>query len=321
MGIVHFVKPLKEAAKMSSSFRTVLVVLADELPRDWNVVAEDGDIYFVKGSPLNLTDLERCGFRNARAIAINRCHQDLTAKSRNAKVADSRAILATTVIESQFRDRAPPAVITDLAYDASVEFLPQSYEMMLAMASIKARPPKRAGGHGSDFLELPTVSGEKHTKAQEVASSRSLAAIGFEEDYESLETPDYAEHPRFMSGMVFVASAMTALVANTIHNRSLISLIDSLLASPFLLLQVPVVWQGQSYADLCEWLMKHRNLLALGLYRNSESAAANAAGPTMDDGGNGRKPSLYYMFTAPPAYSTVLERTDRILAIAPADAI
>merc|ERR1712032_106156 len=123
------------------------------------------------------------------------------------------------------------------------------------------------------------------------------------------------EHPRFMAGMVFVTSAMTAMLANTMHNSSLITLVDSLLRAPFLLLQVPVVWQGQSYADLCEWLLKHRNLLPLGIYRNSGSAAAVGAGGDIEDGT--KKASLYYMFTAPPAYVTVLDRSDRILVIAP----
>merc|ERR1719261_2422371 len=141
--------------------------------------------------------------------------------------------------------------------------------MMLAMAQIKARPPKRAGGGGTNFIELPSLTGERHTRAQEVAASRSLAAIGFEEDYEVLETPDYAEHPRFMSGMVFVTSQMTALVANTMHNHQLCSMVGCLLEAPYLLLHVPYSWQGRCYADLCEWLMRHRNLLALGIYRCS----------------------------------------------------
>merc|ERR1719181_1125440 len=105
-------------------------------------------------------------------------------------------------------------------------------------------------------MELPSLYGERQTEAKQVASKSSLAAISWEEDYEVLQTPDYAEHPRFMCGMVFVASAMTALVANVMHNPSLVALVDSLLQAPFLLLQVPVVWQGQSYADLCEWLLK-----------------------------------------------------------------
>merc|ERR1719230_328794 len=132
-------------------------------------------------------------------------------------------------------------------------------------------------------MDLPDLSGQRDTKATELQKQTRLGEHGYEEDYEVLETPDYAEHPRFMCGMVFVASAMTALVANTMHNHSLISLVSSLLQAPFLLLQVPVVWQGQSYADLCEWLLKQRNLLALGIYRNSGSAAAIGAGGDLED--------------------------------------
>jgi hypothetical protein len=310
MGIAHFITPLRE--KSVGHAHPVLVVLAEELPRDWHAVAEDDNIYFVCGSALSVVDLDRAGFRGANAIAINRCHQPAGKSGKNAKIADARAILATTIIEAQFKDRPPPPVITDLAYDASVEFLPQSHAMMLAMSHIKARPPKRAGGGASDFLDLPSLTdGKSQTKADEVVAAKGLGETSYEEDYEVLETPDYAEHPRFMCGMVFVASAMTALVANTMHNHSLISLVSSLLEAPFLLLHVPYVWQGQSYADLCEWLMKHRNLLALGIYRNSQAAAEETKSA------DSKKPSLYYVFTAPPAYKTVVNRSDRILVITP----
>merc|ERR1719158_1845395 len=166
--------------------------------------------------------------------------------------------------------------------------------MMLSMQHIQARPPKRAGGAPTNYMDLPSFSGVSHDReAAERAAKLKLGEHGYEEDYEMLEMPDYAEHPRFMCGRVFVTSAMTAMVANTMHNHSLVSMVGALLEAPFLLLHVPFVWQGQSYADLCAWLMSKRNLLALGIYRNSQSAAEadiNSA--------DNRKPSLYYMFTA-----------------------
>lgn len=82
--------------------------------------------------------------------------------------------------------------------------------------------------------------------------------------------------------------------------------------APFLLLHVPYVWQGQSYADLHEWLLKTKNLLALGIYRNSLSAVDAELAMT-----DQKKPSLYYMYTCPPSYETVVYKSDRILVIAP----
>merc|ERR1719498_2082537 len=170
------------------------------------------------------------------------------------------------------------------------------------MAHIRGRPPKRAGATGSSFIELPSM-GSEATKAAELAANTSLAEIAFEEDYDILETPDYSEHPRFMNGTVFVTSVMTALVGNTMHNRSMLTSVSALLQAPYLLLQVPHVWQGQSYADMCEWLIKNRNLLALGIYRNSNTALEEELN-TVDN----KRPSVYYMFTAPPAYKTTLNR-------------
>jgi len=145
-----------------------------------------------------------------------------------------------------------------------------------------------------------------------VTKTSGLNVTADEEDYDVLEAPDYAEHPRYMNGTVFVTSVMTALVANSMHNRSMLSCTTALLQAPFLLLQVPLAWLGQSYSDLCMWLIKNRNLLALGIYRNSASSS-EAELNTADH----KKPSLYYMFTAPPAYKTILSRSDRILVLAP----
>merc|ERR1711937_510967 len=101
---------------------------------------------------------------------------------------------------------------------------------MLSMQHIQARPPKRAGGAPTNYMDLPSFSGApRDREADERAAQLKLGDHGYEEDYEILETPDYAEHPRFMCGMVFVTSAMTAMVANTMHNHSLISLVSSLL--------------------------------------------------------------------------------------------
>merc|ERR1711990_1101303 len=109
MGISHFIQPLRYAG--IGQAHPPLVVLAEELPRDWHYVAEDNNVFFVAGSALSVVDLDRAGFRKANAIAINRCHQPMH-KRKDAKIADARAILATTIIESQFTDRAPPPVIT-----------------------------------------------------------------------------------------------------------------------------------------------------------------------------------------------------------------
>jgi len=307
MGIEHFMRPLRDSRL--GQMQPILVVLAEQLPSDWHCVAEDSKTYFVCGSPLNLHDLDRAGFSKANAIAIARCH---TSKSNCKKVADARAILATNVIEAQFTQSSPPPVVTDLAYDASVDFLPMSQTMALAMQYLKANPLKRTGGGVSDFLELPNFASAKPASQQaELSEESSLGEVNYEDDYEILESPDYIQHPRFMSGMVFVCSSITSLVANTLHNDCLIPMVANLLQAPFLLLNVPFVWVGQSYADLCGWLLKRRNLLPLGIYRNSTAPVE------LELNADNKRPSLYYMFTAPPAYKTVLSRSDRILVLAP----
>jgi len=130
--------------------------------------------------------LERAGFRGANAIAVSRCHQPYGKSiSHNVKFADARAILATTIIEAQFTDRAPPPVITDLAHDGSVDFLPQSQAMVLAMQHTTVRAPKRLGGAAKDHMELPSFQDGPDTKASMIAETTRLAQHTFEEDYET----------------------------------------------------------------------------------------------------------------------------------------
>jgi hypothetical protein len=307
MGIEHFMKPIRD--KRLGQSTPTLVVLAEQLPSDWHAVAEDRQVFFVCGSPISVADLTRAGFMRANAIAVGRCH---AGDRRSKKVADARAILATNLIEAQFTQKNPPPVITDLAYDASVDFLPMTQTMALAMQLMRAYPLKRSGGGGPGFLELPSLGGSEHSEENAIAETTALGEVAYEEDYDNLVSPHYVQHPRFMCGMVFVTSSMTALVANALHNPCLIPLVGGLLEAPFLLLHIPFVWQGQSYADLCEWLLTHRNLLPLGIYRSSTTS------PEQDLNSDGdKKPSLYYMFTAPPAYRTVLCRGDRVLVLAP----
>mmetsp|Transcript_97981 Transcript_97981/g.169715 ORF Transcript_97981/g.169715 Transcript_97981/m.169715 type:complete len:1160 (+) Transcript_97981:77-3556(+) len=332
MGIEHFTKPLRDSRLKMSGSQPVLVVLAESLPSDWHTVAEDDRLYFVRGSPLDIGDLERAGFRSAAAIAIARHHSG--EQARLAKLADARAILATSLIESHLEGGTRSPVVTDLAYDASCEFLPLSQAAQIARTQMRPRPPRRASGTGGGGSGLPSAltggilgallgGSKKGSSSQEGQSGRDSEALRsakeaselqqklYEEDYEKLEVPDYAQHPRFMCGQVFITAAMTALVANTLHSPSLVPLVGALLRAPFMLLHLPLTWQGQTYADLCDWLLQKRNLLAVGLYRSSTGSSHE----TLNE--EEARPSLHYMYTAPCAYDTYIHLSDRVLCIAP----
>jgi len=294
-GIAHFMKPLRDDRFKGPEFRPAVIVLADALPSDWSDVLEHDRTYFVRGSPLDLADLESAGFREAKTIAIVRGHMGGHVGCH--KVADARVLVLTTLIESNLPRSSTATIITDLSFDGSCCFLPAS----------------RVSVHGPKMG--PAVAVPKHIQNLSDLFSDDVNEPGrpAEEDYESLVTLEYAHHHRFMTGQVFIASSMTALVANTFYNPSLLGMVDSLMQAPMILLPLPAAWEKKTYALLVAWLLKKRNLLALGLIRSAQAAEAGAYGANLDES----IPTHHYVFTGPPAYKTLVVKTDRILCLAP----
>jgi hypothetical protein len=127
-----------------------------------------------------------------------------------------------------------------------------------------------------------------------------------------IETSDYFRQARFASGQLFVSSLVTSLVVNTLFNPSLALLVQEMVSAQVVLAAAPAEYKGKSYLQVFKWLMLKRNLIAMGLYRRSESFAYDLGHP------KNKRQVLphYYMFTAPPAKDTIVAQSDRILCIA-----
>eukprot|EP00929_Paragymnodinium_shiwhaense_P022758 TRINITY_DN14444_c3_g1_i1.p1 TRINITY_DN14444_c3_g1~~TRINITY_DN14444_c3_g1_i1.p1 ORF type:complete len:1126 (+),score=244.01 TRINITY_DN14444_c3_g1_i1:182-3559(+) len=306
VGIEHFMRPLRDKrlkgmkGSLGASFWPTVVVICEALPEDWYSVVEHERLYFVKGSPTHLPDLEKTGFRRANCIAIARAH--LGGHKGAHKVVDARVLVLAALIDSNIPSSAHTPVITDLSFDGSCGFLPRSTVPVPAPPTGPAACPPRSV---TSLLRLFRL--EDDTQVSEFND------VHAEEDYEALETMEYVYHYRFMKGQVFVSSSMTSFVANTFYNPSLVQLVQYLMQAPLLILPLPAAWERKSYADLSMWLLKNRNLLALGLYRSAQAAESGAFGQPLDD----NVPTFHYMFTAPAAYKTLVVRSDRILCLAP----
>jgi hypothetical protein len=310
IGIEHFMKPLRDPRIKGSSFHPTVVVLSAAMPRDWYTVVDMERVYFVRGSPLRIQDLERARFKQARTVSIARSNLK---SSETQPVTDARVLLLTTQVEDALRGTGNVNVITDLSYEGSCVLLPKS-KVQVESPSIQAAVPivrtfdniweifNYTAGRESSNVSFTTTSG-----------IQSFDPPPAPENYESLPTVDYAYHYRFMNGQIFLSSAMTSFIANTLYNPELVQLIGSLMQAPLLLLPLPAMWERRAYCDLVAWLLNKRNLLALGLFRNGQAAEAGAFGKPVDE----TTPSHYYIFTAPPAYMTLVVRTDQILCLAP----
>merc|ERR1712232_82919 len=236
-----------------SSFWPTVVVIADALPGDWSSVVDHERLYFVRGNCMNVNDLDRAGFRKSKCVAIARAH--LGGHAAVDKVVDARCLVLAALIENNLPASAHTPLIVDLSFDGSCAYLPRSTVPVPAPPTGPSACPPRSV---TSLLSLFRIRDD----SQITDFNMSVA----EEDYEGLETMEYIYHYRFMKGQVFVASSMTAFVANTVYNPSLVRLVQSLLQAPMLILPLPAVWERKSYADLASWLLKNRNLIALGLF-------------------------------------------------------
>lgn len=302
IGIEHFMRPMRDRRFRSAELNPTVVVLADAMPFDWHSVVNLERTYFVRGSPLSLEALNRAHFRKAKTVAITKAH--LGGHLASDTVSDARVLMLAGLVEQQLQG-TNVHVITDLAFEGSCMYLPRGYvpvEMPHAEPSVQPPP------HWESVWDLFGFTSDD-SKVEDLEFSPPPA----EEDYEGLPTLPAAFHPRFMTGQVFLASAVTSFVANTLYNPELMQLVGSLMQAPLLLLPLPANWEKRAYCDLVAWLMRSRNLIALGIYRNSQASDAGAFGKPVDE----TIPSHHFMYTAPPAYMTLVFRTDQILCLAP----
>lgn len=128
-----------------------------------------------------------------------------------------------------------------------------------------------------------------------------------------IETSDYFRQARFASGQLFVSSLVTSLVVNTLFNPSLALLVQEMVSAQVVITSAPKEYVGASYMELFKCFLLKQNLVALGLFRRSQSYAHDLGHPKTSV----RKVlDHHYMFTAPPAKDTTVEATDSILCIA-----
>lgn len=310
VGLEFFIRQLrnttvKDQLKASESEPTV-VVLAEFIPYDWQTVMKYERVHFVQGSATHVQDLERAGFRGARAIIVSRAHLGGTAGSRRSS--DSRMLLAAHVIESNLPHDSQIPVITDHGYNGSCEFLPlgpmQTSDVHSLVGKVQAVPEAPSTVKWFNVL-FPTESPDW--------SELGMGYQDHEENYEVLDSCDYTRHPRWLRGDMFVAGFLTSVVSNSLYTDSLTGMVLGIVEQSTLLsIPLPVEWVRHKYADLFLWLIRERNLLPLGLYRNS--ADSRETGDT--DRGHGSGPDIHYTATCPPG-STRLVRSDRIFCLLP----
>jgi len=120
LGVEHFVAPLRAA---HAATMPTIVVMAPCPPKDWYNTINYKRVYFLRGSPLSVFDLERVNVKHASTIFI--CHAGSGGESTMTEnwMADSEVICATRLVEAQLGKESNCQVITELNCDTNHQFI------------------------------------------------------------------------------------------------------------------------------------------------------------------------------------------------------
>jgi hypothetical protein len=305
-GLEHFVRPLRSSKIVNPK----IVVLSPAKPLDWYCVVEYGDVYFVEGSPLNLFDLDRAGFRKATSIVITRGTS--IKKGVDVHTADAESIFATRLIETNLPKNSLAQVIIELVFDQNYVFVPLGRLALTAPIvpkDVNKSQDESLTQQGSRGQAVGGVLGMMAVKKQQkVASTFKDAAV-------QMETSEYYRQARFASGQLFTPSIITSFAASSLCNPNLPLLIRALLTANMLLVPVPVEWETRTYGDLFVWCLQQKNILCLGLWRTGKSSATGQQ--ERKESGDSGPVKHNYLFVAPSSVETRVLRSDRLLCLVP----
>eukprot|EP00930_Biecheleria_cincta_P056569 TRINITY_DN42655_c0_g1_i1.p1 TRINITY_DN42655_c0_g1~~TRINITY_DN42655_c0_g1_i1.p1 ORF type:complete len:1205 (+),score=181.91 TRINITY_DN42655_c0_g1_i1:147-3617(+) len=316
-GLACFMKSLRDKRLcLHEGSQPPVVVLGEVMPSDWHSVVAMDRVYYMQGSPVRVSDLERAGCKNAKCLVFCRSHNGTVGGTY--KVADARVVLGAVMAHSLIPLNKLTPVVTDHSYIGSTRLLPDDRVLVedgpvskTAQVDEPSPMPKAVQALFGGSKALAKTAG-LDGRPSPMMDSQTLHAGVVKDKYEDLEKFDIKYHPRFLSGQVFHPSAVASMVANSLHNPTLISLVDAMIECPMMLIEVPKAWHGSKYQDFVLWLLRERELLAFALYRSANGSQSAHTGDYLDV----TLPSHYFVYTAPPGNHTVLVNTDRVVVTA-----
>jgi len=274
LGTEHFLKPLRGKELSPGMSGVSLVILAPVPPRDWHRVSEDKQVFFMKGSPLSLFDLERANFRHASSIII--CHVGTNRPNLSeAWMADSDIVCCTRLIESELpTGSSSQSIIAELAVDTNHPFIPLAGLTGVGIDSRMADKAREdaAGGGGKGkhaTMGMPEICPQcgAHCSEGAMACIECGAMPGQEVDkkkrkkgYFGVPEPklidEYYRQARYACGQLFVGNVITSLTVNTFFNPSLWELVHQMISAEVVMVPLPRDWEGKSYYEYFDKLLR-----------------------------------------------------------------
>lgn len=299
IGIEHVMKSLRDdRLELNQDSQPSVLFLGELQPVDWHKICHLERVWFLSGSPLRAEDLMRAGLDTCSTVVIVRgCFCPVPGCLAVTKTADARVVLAATMAAYMLPfDRVTPieGPLLSTAVVGPPPELPQALTALLRGAKALAR------SIGLDGKPPPII---------DVAS---LDGGIYQEKYEDMEIHDIKYHPRYMRGQVFYSSVVTSIVASSMYNPNLVTMVDALMEAPMLMLEVPQVFYQARYSDFAVWLLRERGLMVLALYRSAEASQSAHTGGFLDMA----TPTHDFVYTCPPGTKTLLVKSDRVIVTA-----
>jgi len=228
----HFVRSLRTGQRQ----RRPVIVVSARVPLDWAHAEQEGNVFLVCGRPLSTFSLHRAGLLQARSVVIQ---QRNCLQISDKPLVDAEATFALRLVESMFAAAGKfVPVITHLHLGENSSMLPET-----------SSPPKVKG-----LLELM----EKKNDDEDETLPKT------KEELRSL--PVNLQH-RFASGLLFNSNLALSLMGNVLYCPSLFAVINAMTKAFFVTMPVPVTWRGLSFVQLCEYMLRKKNCMPMGLMR------------------------------------------------------
>jgi hypothetical protein len=239
----QFVMPLR--GKFWKTVRPIIFVSPSVPPmQQWQGIASEAYVYFIKGEPTEISVLRRAGIMSAHSVAIL-AMQGASTEHADAYMVDSQAILTYHLVQSKVPARCH--VLTELHFSSNTKFLQERHR-------------------GKKEVRRKSVfQGMTQSSADNVKGSVSMAGG------EQLEVMNF-NSPQFAGGRVYSSAILDTVAAQANYKPDLFAVLRRVCSQEtgVVMFPVPHHFNGKSFGEVFEFLARTEEVIALGVLRTKD---------------------------------------------------
>ncbi|KAG6611317.1 Voltage-gated Ion Channel (VIC) Superfamily [Phytophthora cinnamomi] len=299
-GLQWLISPLRSPYATSHPPITILDT-AEPSPMLMRMLSSFKNVFYVRGSPLVYSDLQRAGAKAAAAVIVLGKRAKTTIISESAhdaelesSIADAEAIFATMLVELKM-DFSKIFTVTELADEANSKFMGMSFQLN-QLHTAMSRTESENSGIATDFSGMEVLNLWDNILQHEAPEQKS------EKEIFGL--------PLYMSGRILHPELCENMVVQTYFNPSIHKIVRQLVGGPrctgvIHTFSVPrALRNGCTYADAFHLFAgSSYSGICIGIYRMSTQAM-----------GSSNHVDLPIVITTPKSNLSILS-TDRLFVL------